>query len=231
MEAANYESRIGGATIRIPHLQRSLKRTFDVSASAAGLALVLPLLGLAALLVRRQMGLPVLFHHPRLGKDNRPFLMHKFRTMTDDRAGDGSLLPDADRLTRLGRWLRRWSIDELPQLWNVFRGEMSLVGPRPLLPEYLGRYTPEQARRHEVSPGITGWAQVCGRNDTTWAERFAQDVWYVDHWSLFLDLRVLRLTVVKVLNRQGISRTGHATMPLFRGTVRKGDATGAAANG
>lgn len=194
-----------------------MKRLFDLLLSLGGLlVLALPLL-LLWVLVRRKLGSPVLFRQVRPGQHGRPFMMVKFRTMTDERGADGELLPDAQRLTSFGRFLRATSLDELPELWNVLRGEMSLVGPRPLLMEYLPLYSPEQARRHEVRPGITGWAQVNGRNAMSWEERFKLDVWYVDHRSLWLDLRILWLTVRKVLVREGISAQGEATMPRFTG--------------
>jgi lipopolysaccharide/colanic/teichoic acid biosynthesis glycosyltransferase len=194
-----------------------VKRLFDfVAASLALLMLALPLLALAWV-IRRKLGSPVLFRQVRPGLQGRPFTMVKFRTMTDERGPDGALLPDAQRLTPFGRFLRASSLDELPELWNVLKGEMSLVGPRPLLMEYLPLYTPEQARRHEVRPGITGWAQVNGRNAISWADKFALDVWYVDHRSLWLDVRILWLTVRKVLVRDGISAAGEATMPRFEG--------------
>lgn len=194
-----------------------IKRCFDVLvALGLLLALSLPLLVLA-LLVRRRLGSPVLFRQVRPGLNGRPFEMVKFRTMNNARDQDGQLLPDADRLTPLGLWLRSTSLDELPELWNVLKGEMSLVGPRPLLMEYLTLYSPDQARRHEVRPGITGWAQVNGRNALDWPERFQLDVWYVDNRSLMLDLRILWLTLRKVLVREGISASGDATMPKFRG--------------
>ena len=164
------------------------------------------------------MGPPVLFRQLRPGREGRPFELTKFRTMTDQRGPDGALLPDAQRLTALGRFLRRTSIDELPELVNVVRGDMSLVGPRPLLMEYLPRYSPEQARRHEVRPGVTGWTQVNGRNALTWEEKFALDVWYVDHRSTRLDLEILGRTVSQVLGGQGVSAPGHATMEPFRGS-------------
>ena len=187
----------------------------------AGMALVLlalPLLLLGSM-VRLKLGSPVLFRQVRPGLYGRPFMMVKFRTMTDERGADDDLLPDAQRLTAFGRFLRASSLDELPELWNVLRGEMSLVGPRPLLMEYLPLYSPEQARRHEVRPGITGWAQVNGRNALSWEERFKLDVWYVDHRSLWLDLRILWLTVRKVIVREGISAQGEATMPRFTGNL------------
>ena len=194
-----------------------MKRIFDLVAALLGLlVLALPLV-LLAWLVRRKLGSPVLFTQVRPGVHGKPFLMVKFRTMTDERDASGALLPDAKRLTPFGRFLRASSLDELPELWNVLRGEMSLVGPRPLLMEYLPLYSPEQARRHEVRPGITGWAQVNGRNAISWADKFALDVWYVDHRSLWLDVRILWLTVRKVLVRDGISAAGEATMPKFEG--------------
>ncbi len=194
-----------------------MKRLFDLLLSIGLLlALALPLLLLWAL-VRRKLGSPVLFRQVRPGLHGRPFMMVKFRTMTDERGADGELLPDAQRLTSFGRFLRATSLDELPELWNVLRGEMSLVGPRPLLMEYLPLYSPEQARRHEVRPGITGWAQVNGRNALSWEERFKLDVWYVDHRSLWLDLCILWMTVRKVIVREGISAQGEATMPRFTG--------------
>lgn len=194
-----------------------MKRLFDLLLSLGGLlVLALPLL-LLWVLVRRKLGSPVLFRQVRPGLHGRPFMMVKFRTMTDERGADGELLRDAQRLTAFGRFLRASSLDELPELWNVLRGEMSLVGPRPLLMEYLPLYSPEQARRHEVRPGITGWAQVNGRNAVSWDERFKLDVWYVDHRSLWLDIRILWLTVRKVIVREGISAQGEATMPRFTG--------------
>jgi lipopolysaccharide/colanic/teichoic acid biosynthesis glycosyltransferase len=200
-----------------------MKRLFDfVVAFFALLVLALPLLMLAWL-IRGKLGNPVLFKQVRPGLNGRPFKMVKFRTMTDARGPNGALLPDAQRLTPFGRFLRASSLDELPELWNVLKGEMSLVGPRPLLMEYLPLYTPEQARRHEVRPGITGWAQVNGRNAISWEDKFALDVWYVDHRSLLLDVRILWMTVKKVLVRDGISAAGEATMPKFSGSPSKTD--------
>jgi lipopolysaccharide/colanic/teichoic acid biosynthesis glycosyltransferase len=196
----------------------AVKAGLDRAAAAAGLVLLAPVLLATAGAIRATMGPPVLFRQERPGRGGRPFRVAKFRTMREARGPDGSPLPDAERLTRLGRFLRATSLDELPQLWNVLEGDLSLVGPRPLLVEYLPRYTPEQARRHEVLPGITGWAQVNGRNALTWEEKFALDVWYVDHWSLALDLRILATTMLRVLRREGISSEGHATMPEFTGT-------------
>jgi len=194
-----------------------LKRLFDVTAASAGLILLSPILGVLSLVIYAQMGAPILFRQQRPGLHGRPFTLLKFRTMTDARDAQGNLLPDAGRLTPLGQALRHTSLDELPTFVNVLKGDMSLVGPRPLLMEYLDRYTPEQARRHEVRPGITGWAQVNGRNALTWEQKFEFDVWYVDHWSLWLDLKILVLTVWKALKREGISQEGHATMPEFMG--------------
>ena len=194
-----------------------MKRCFDFIVALCGLVLLsLPLL-LLVILLRRKLGSPVFFCQTRPGRDGRPFRMLKFRTMTDARCTDGQLLPDAERLTSFGRFLRASSLDELPELWNVLKGDMSLVGPRPLLMEYLPLYTPEQARRHEVRPGITGWAQVNGRNALSWEAKFQLDVWYVDHRTLWLDIRILWLTVKKVLVRDGISATGEATMPRYTG--------------
>lgn len=194
-----------------------MKRVFDVLASAIGLLILALPLALLAWQVRRKLGSPVLFTQVRPGLHGKPFRMVKFRTMTDARDASGALLPDAQRLTPFGRFLRASSLDELPELWNVLRGEMSLVGPRPLLIEYLPLYSPEQARRHEVRPGITGWAQVNGRNAISWEDKFKLDVWYVDNSSLLLDIKILWLTVKKVLVREGISAAGEATMPKFQG--------------
>ena len=197
-----------------------MKRAFDVVVAAVGLVVAAPLLAVLAVLVRLRLGSPVLFRQQRPGLVGEPFTLVKFRTMTDARGPDGEPLPDADRLTPFGRWLRATSLDELPELVNVLRGDMSLVGPRPLLPEYLDLYTPEQARRHEVRPGLTGWSQVNGRNDQPWEDKLAQDVWYVDHRSLWLDLRILLRTVAQVLRRSGVSSEGHATTPRFTGPER-----------
>ena len=195
-----------------------MKRFFDFTAAAVALLLLcLPLLALT-LLVRRKLGRPAFFRQVRPGLHGKPFEMVKFRSMTDARGPDGALLPDADRLTPFGRFLRSSSLDELPGLWNVLKGDMSLVGPRPLLMEYLPLYSPTQARRHEVRPGITGWAQVNGRNAIGWDDKFKLDVWYVDNRSLWLDIKILWMTVRKVLVRDGISAAGEATMPIFKGS-------------
>ena len=197
---------------------REVKRAFDVIVAATALLLLALPLALLAWRVRVALGTPVLFRQVRPGRHGRLFKLAKFRTMNDERDAAGELLPDASRLTPFGRWLRATSLDELPSLWNVLQGDMSLVGPRPLLVEYLPLYSPEQARRHEVRPGITGWAQVNGRNALTWEQKFGLDVWYVDHRSLWLDLRILLMTVRKVFVREGISAKGEATMPRFTGT-------------
>ncbi len=197
-----------------------MKRLFDIVASIAILTIFsLPLLVLVGL-VRIKLGSPVFFTQVRPGRGGRLFRLIKFRTMTDARGPNGELLPDADRLTPFGRMLRSTSLDELPELWNVIKGEMSLVGPRPLLVEYLPRYSPVQARRHDVRPGITGWAQVNGRNAISWEEKFKLDTWYVDNQGFWLDLRILWLTLRKVVVREGISAPGDATMPPFTGTHR-----------
>jgi sugar transferase EpsL len=194
------------------------KRVFDLLLTSFGLLLISPILLVVAMLVWRAHGRPLLFRQKRPGYRSRPFYIYKFRSMTDARDAQGALLPDAERLTRLGRALRATSLDELPETLNVLRGEMSLVGPRPLLMQYLERYTPEQTRRHDVLPGITGWAQINGRNALTWEDKFRLDVWYVDHWSLGLDIKILALTLWKVIKREGISQPGHATAEEFMGT-------------
>ncbi|OHX49902.1 sugar transferase [Cytobacillus pseudoceanisediminis] len=194
-----------------------MKRLFDFSCSLIGLIILSPLLLLAALLIRMKLGSPVLFRQMRPGLYGRPFFVYKFRTMTDERGENGNLLPDEERITPLGQMLRKFSIDELPQLFNVVKGDLSLVGPRPLLMEYLELYSPEQERRHEVRPGITGWAQVNGRNTISWEEKFKLDVWYVNHQSFFLDIKIIFLTVYKVFKREGISQQGHVTIEKFSG--------------
>ena len=195
-----------------------MKRLFDIQLSLAVLLLLSPALFCAAIAIRTTMGSPILFRQKRPGRLGRAFELLKFRTMTDARDQTGKRLPDGNRITWLGNALRKTSLDELPSLWNVLRGEMSLVGPRPLLMEYLERYDEEQARRHEVTPGVTGWAQINGRNSISWTEKLALDVWYVDHWSLALDLRILLRTFGKVLLREGISHGDCATMSEFRGS-------------
>jgi len=194
-----------------------LKRLIDIVASAAGLVVLSPVFLVLWILVRRCMGSPALFRQVRPGLHGRPFEMVKFRTMREATGPDGQPLPDAERLTDFGRWLRATSLDELPELWNVLKGQMSLVGPRPLLMEYLPLYSPEQARRHEVRPGITGWAQINGRNAVGWDQKFALDVWYVDRHTLWLDVKIIALTLRRIVQRDGISAPGSATMEKFQG--------------
>ncbi len=195
-----------------------LKRLFDILLSLLGLLIISPILGFIVLCVAINMGRPVLFRQYRPGKNAKPFVMNKIRSMKDTHAPDGKLLTDSERITALGRFLRNSSLDELPSLWNVLVGDMSLVGPRPLLIEYLPLYSKEQYRRHDVKPGITGWAQVNGRNAITWEEKFDLDIWYVDNQSFWLDCKILFMTVKKVFVREGISHDDHATMPFFTGT-------------
>ena len=197
------------------------KRLFDVLAASVLAIVTLPVQLVLASLVGLKLGKPVIFAQERPGKDARPFLLRKFRTMTDERGPDGVLLPDHARLTLFGTMLRSTSLDELPEIYNVLRGDMSLVGPRPLLMQYLPRYSPEQSRRHEIRPGITGWAQINGRNETTWDEKFAQDVWYVDNISFILDVKILLRTLRSVVIRDGINAEGHATAPEFLGNRAK----------
>lgn len=199
-----------------------MKRVFDLAVSAAALLLLAPAIAVLAVVIRRRLGAPILFRQQRPGLGARPFEMIKFRSMTDGRDASGHLLSDAERLTPFGRWLRATSLDELPELWNVLKGQMSLVGPRPLLMDYVPLYSSEQFRRHEVRPGITGWAQVMGRNSLSWEDKFALDVWYVDNRSLWLDVRILFMTVGKVLSRSGVSSDDHATMTRFTGTPMPG---------
>lgn len=198
-----------------------LKRMLDVVGAAVGLVVLSPLLAAVALVILAREGRPILFRQVRPGVGGKPFEMLKFRTMSNAVDAEGRPLPDAQRLTTLGAFLRASSLDELPELWNVLKGEMSLVGPRPLLMQYLPLYSPEQARRHEVRPGMTGWAQINGRNAISWDEKFRLDVWYVDNRSLWLDLKIIALTVVRVFRREAISADGHATMPPFEGARRE----------
>ncbi len=198
-------------------LQKSAKRLFDVVGASLALVLLSPAIVAVAAIVRSQIGSPVFFRQIRPGRNGEPFQIIKFRTMTNSRTPDGALLSDEERLVDAGRRLRRWSLDELPELLNVVAGDMSLVGPRPLLMEYLPRYTPDQARRHEVRPGITGLAQVSGRNDLPWEQRFELDVWYIDNWSIWLDMRILMMTVGRVFAGRGVSQQGQATMTPFEG--------------
>ncbi len=195
-----------------------VKQTIDGTVAATGLVAASPMFAGVALAIRLSMGPPVFFRQARPGRGGRPFEILKFRTMLDALGADGQPLPDDQRLTSLGRFLRATSLDELPQLINVLKGELSLVGPRPLLTRYLPRYSSRQKRRHDVLPGITGWAQVNGRNAISWDEKFELDVWYVENWSLLLDAQILARTVLKVLKREGVSREGHATMPEFMGS-------------
>jgi lipopolysaccharide/colanic/teichoic acid biosynthesis glycosyltransferase len=198
-----------------------MKRGLDIAIASIALVVFAPIMALIAAIIAAQLGHPVLFPQPRPGLNGRPFTLLKFRTMRNAVAEDGAPLPDADRLTPLGRFLRSTSLDELPQLWNVVKGDMSLVGPRPLLLNYLPYHTAEEMRRYEVRPGITGWAQINGRNTISWQQRFALDAWYVDHQSLWLDLKILWLTLIRVLRRSGISAAGHVTMPRFDDEVRR----------
>ncbi|KIN89767.1 sugar transferase [Thauera sp. SWB20] len=199
-----------------------MKRLFDIFVSAVALLLLAPLMLFVGWMTRRKLGSPVLFRQTRPGLHGKPFQMIKFRTMRDAIGPDGQPLPDSERMTPFGSFLRSASLDELPELWNVLKGDMSLVGPRPLLMEYLPLYSPEQARRHAVRPGVTGWAQINGRNALSWEEKFRLDVWYVDNRSFWLDLKILALTVKKVFVREGISAAGEATMAKFTGSPREG---------
>ncbi|MGO4345791.1 sugar transferase [Paenibacillus sp. MCAF9] len=195
------------------------KRLFDIFVSSIILLIMLPIIGITAILVRVKLGTPIVYKQQRPGLHGAPFVVYKFRTMTDEKDSLGQLLPDHIRLTPFGSFLRKFSLDELLQLINVVRGDLSLVGPRPLLMEYLPLYTEEQARRHQVRPGITGWAQINGRNAISWEEKFALDVWYVENWSILLDLKILFQTFLKVVRPEGISNANHATMPMFKGSV------------
>jgi len=199
-------------------MKEKVKRAVDVVFSIIALVISLPIICLISVLIYLTMGRPIFFKQVRPGLYGKPFVLYKFRTMLDLRDQTGKMLPDERRLTSFGRWLRSTSLDELPVLFNVLKGDMSLVGPRPLLMEYLDRYTPEQARRHEVKPGITGWAQINGRNAISWEKKFDLDVWYVDNWNFLLDFKIIFLTILKVLKHDGISADGHATMPEFKGS-------------
>ncbi len=194
------------------------KRLFDLAVTAAALIFIFPVMILIAVVAWLKIGAPIVFCQTRPGLNGVPFTLYKFRTMNNARDAEGKLLPDAERLTSFGRFLRSTSLDELPELFNVLKGDMSLVGPRPLLAQYLERYSPEQMRRHEVRPGITGWAQVNGRNALTWEQKFALDIWYVEHQSLPLDIKILFLTVWKTIRREGVSQPGQATMEEFLGS-------------
>ncbi|ATP43803.1 sugar transferase [Pseudomonas putida] len=197
-----------------------LKRVFDVLAASIGLLLLSPVIAIVALMIRRRLGTPVLFRQVRPGMNGKPFEMVKFRTMRDAVDAQGNVLPDAERMTPFGSFLRSSSLDELPELWNVIKGDMSLVGPRPLLMEYLPLYNAEQVRRHDVRPGVTGWAQINGRNALSWEEKFKLDTWYVDNRTFWLDLKIIFLTIRKVVVRDGISAQGEATMSRFTGTPK-----------
>ncbi|HEY9693633.1 MAG TPA: sugar transferase [Oculatellaceae cyanobacterium] len=201
-------------------MSRIIKRLCDFFFSLIGLLILAPVLAVIACAIYIRMGSPIMFKQPRPGKNGEIFTFYKFRTMTDERDSTGKLLPDEKRLTTIGQFIRKTSLDEFPQLWNVLKGDMSLVGPRPLLVAYLDRYTPEQARRHEVKPGITGWAQINGRNTLSWEEKFKLDVWYVDNWSLWLDLKILFNTFIKVIKKEGISHPNYATMTEFQGNLQ-----------
>jgi lipopolysaccharide/colanic/teichoic acid biosynthesis glycosyltransferase len=197
-----------------------VKSVLDTLVAAMALIVLSPLMVVVAIAIYISIGKPIVFTQPRPGQDGRIFTFYKFRTMSDRRDSQGNLLPDEERLTAIGQFLRKSSLDELPQLWNVLKGDMSFVGPRPLLVKYLDRYTTEQARRHEVKPGITGLAQVKGRNAISWDQKFQLDVWYVDHWSLWLDLKILFLTVFKVVQQEGINQEGYVTSEEFKGQMR-----------
>ena len=198
-------------------MSKFFKRLFDIIASASGLIFLSPIFLILIYLIRKNLGEPVFFTQERPGKDGKPFKMIKFRSMRDAVDKDGNPLPDSERLTPFGKKLRAASLDELPELWNVLKGDMSLVGPRPLLMSYLPLYNEFQNRRHEMKPGVTGWAQVNGRNALSWDEKFAHDIWYIDHYSFWLDMKILFLTVKKVFIKEGISAEGEATMPYFTG--------------
>ncbi|MDR0648617.1 MAG: sugar transferase [Synergistaceae bacterium] len=202
---------------------RAVKRLMDLFCASFGLLLLSGVMIWAAVMIRRRMSSPAIFSQVRAGKDGAAFRLYKFRSMTDERDASGQLLPDERRLTDLGKWLRRTSIDELPQLWNVIKGDMSIVGPRPLLMEYVPLYSEMERRRLDALPGITGWAQVNGRNAISWQEKFALDVWYVDNRSISLDVRIILLTIKKALLREGISAQGDATMPRFTGSGDRSD--------
>jgi len=202
-------------------LSRLIKSLVDRSLAAIALILLLPFVTVLAIAIYFNMGSPIIFSQPRGGRNNSTFTFYKFRTMTDGRDEHGKLLPDMERLTPLGEFMRQTSLDELPQLWNVLKGDMSFIGPRPFIAAYLERYTPAQARRHDVAPGITGWAQINGRNSITWEEKFELDLWYIDRWSLWLDLKILFLTVFKIVSKEGVDEDKNTTSTEFMGTVQK----------
>ena len=200
---------------------KSIKFLADRLLAAVILILCSPFIALLAIAIRLKMGSPIIFSQPRGGKNNSTFTFYKFRTMTDEKDSQGKFLPDMERLTPLGEFLRQTSLDELPQLWNVLRGDMSFIGPRPFVAAYLERYTPEQARRHQVLPGITGWAQINGRNSISWEEKFAFDLWYIDNWSLLLDLKILMQTINKIISKEGVDEDRDTTSTEFMGTAPK----------
>ena len=212
---------MGDSELKDEPIQRILKRLLDVCGAGFGLIIFSPLIAVTAYKISKEMGSPVFYNRMRAGQYGKPFKLYKFRTMTDAKDANGNLLPDAERLTLLGQKIRSSSIDELPQLFNVLKGDISLVGPRPLLLEYVPLYNDEQKRRLDVPQGITGWAQINGRNELTWEQKFTNDVWYVDNWSLWLDIKILFITVLKVIKHEGISAEGEATMPRFEGSGSK----------
>lgn len=199
-------------------MREIIKRLIDSFFSILLISLLSPFILIITILIKNKIGTPIIFKQQRPGKDSKIFTMYKFRTMTDKKDENGNLLPDEKRLTKFGNFLRKTSLDELPELFNILKGDMSFVGPRPLLVRYMARYNDEQKRRHEVKPGLTGWAQVNGRNAISWEDKFKLDVWYVDHWSLWLDVKIILLTIIKVLKREGVSQQGHVTMEEFKGT-------------
>lgn len=207
------------------YLSLFIKRLFDIFLATTLLCLLAPILLLLTYKIRKNLGTPVIFKQERAGKNGKPFMMYKFRSMSDAKDANGNLLSDAERLTDFGKKLRASSLDELPELWNVLKGDMSLVGPRPLLMEYLPLYSPEQFQRHNMKPGITGWAQINGRNAISWEERFQLDLWYIRHFSFLLDIKILYLTLHKTLNKADISAQGEATMPKFTGNQAQGNPT------
>jgi len=199
-------------------MQERIKRLIDIFGTLIGFTILIPLFLIISIFIKLSFKGPIFFKQSRPGKNKKTFYLYKFRTMKEMRDKNGNLIPDEKRLTKIGKFLRKLSLDELPELWNVLKGDMSLVGPRPLLIEYLDRYAPEQARRHEMKPGLTGWAQINGRNAITWEEKFKFDVWYVDNWNLLLDVKIIFITFVKVIKGEGISQPGRATMEEFKGT-------------
>ncbi len=199
----------------------NIKKLIDFFIASVGLIALFPLFLFLAIIIKLESNGPVFFKQSRPGKDSKVFILYKFRTMKELRDKGVNILPDEKRITKIGNFLRRLSLDELPELWNILKGDMSFVGPRPLLVEYLKRYTPEQARRHEVKPGMTGWAQVNGRNAITWEKKFTFDVWYVDNWNIWLDIKIIFLTIIKVIKGEGINQPGQATMEEFKGNAHK----------